>query len=585
MKNIITNLDLSLITQPKLDLFIKIEILNEEGSIVAVIQSNIIEGNFKIDSESDIRRTCSMTLKPDASKSIIIDPEGYIWLNKTAKIYIGVKNLRTRQYVWFTQGVYYFKDSSSTYDATTNTLSITACDNMVKLDGSKSGIIGGALNLSIPSYEIDEETGEITKYNIIRDAMISTLVQLGGIKEYMVDDFGEQNGIEQINSNWEQYRSENPLWNVIPYDLEFSAGSSVLSVITTLRDLYPNYEVFFDIDGVFIGQMIPNCDNDEIIFDNSFFQKILISENKTLDLTSVRNICEVWGDEIDIDYHIENTTYYSGVFSYHLDGYEKYKLNDKFSLFISEKNDSETYIKINDLDALPVYNMSTNTFISKGILEKNKTYCFKISRIIKNNEKIYIVYLLGQWQPHAITAIVDGKTNIDYTTSSGLKVKKYSEEYFKDKYNCNVISLTELPNSPFTVEKIGELLEVKEGGEYENITSDSLALERAEYENWKLNRLTDSITLKTIIVPFADVNVKCSYKCSDGEQIFNYVVKSIDHNFQEGTTTWTMYRHYPTLKTIMENKGTHKALSAYPHNILGLYSHDELSKFLEGGIY
>lgn len=586
MKDIITKSDLSLTTQPKLDLSLKIEIYSEDNNILSVIQSNIIEGSFNIDSESDIRRSCSITVKPDKNKSIVVDPDGYIWINKIAKIYIGIKNIRTKQYMWFSQGCYYFKDTSSTYDSTTNTLSISACDLMVKLDGTKNGNIGGSLDIIIPAYEEDETSGEVIKYNVIRDALVSVITELGGVKEYMIDDFGEQNGIEQINSNWQQYREENPLWNVIPYDLEFSAGTTVLSLATALRDLYTNYEIFFDVDGVFIGQMIPNCDNDDIVFNDSFFQKRLISESKTLDLTSVRNVIEVWGNVIDIDYYIENAVYENGVFSYVLEGYEKYKLNDKFSLFIPETNTKETYIRINDLEALPVYDESTNTFITKEKLEKNKIYSFKISKIVKDGNKIYIAYLLGQWQPHALTALIDGTLSTEnYTTSNGKVVKKYSEEYFKDKYNCDAVSLVEITNSPFSVEKIGEILEVKQGGEFENITSDSLALERAEYENWKTTRLTDSITIKTLITPFADVNIKCSYRSSDSQQVFNYIVKSISHSFDEGTTTWTMYRHYPSVKTILENKGTHKALSYYPHNILGLYAQEDLTNFWEGATY
>ena len=59
--------------------------------------------------------------------------------------------------------------------------------------------------------------------------------------------------LEETNPNYIQYREESkvPLkdgtldetWNALPYDQEFSAGTSIASMLISLRDLYPNYEV------------------------------------------------------------------------------------------------------------------------------------------------------------------------------------------------------------------------------------------------------------------------------------------------------------------------------------------------------
>ena len=100
------------------------------------------------------------------------------------------------------------------------------------------------MTTKIPAYEENGETGEVIKYNIIREAIVTVLRQLGGINNYMVDEVGEYKALPQNNDNWQQYRNENPLWNTIPYDLEFSSGCTVLSILEKLRDLYPNYEMF-----------------------------------------------------------------------------------------------------------------------------------------------------------------------------------------------------------------------------------------------------------------------------------------------------------------------------------------------------
>ena len=60
-------------------------------------------------------------------------------------------------------------------------------------------------------------------------------------------------------------------WNAIPYDQEFECGATVAEILTTLRDLYPNYEMYFDEEANFVCKMIPSCYEDDIIFDYNFF--------------------------------------------------------------------------------------------------------------------------------------------------------------------------------------------------------------------------------------------------------------------------------------------------------------------------
>lgn len=238
------------------------------------------------------------------------------------------------------------------------------------------------------------------------------------------------------------------------------------------------------------------------------------------------------------------------------------------------------------MDVIPVYDEVTGAFISKDVLQAEEIYVFKIKYLSQKKETHTVAYLQGQWQVQAMNVLVDGTENQEeYTLTSGKKVSKYSQEYFQDVYNCKTVSLTVIPDSPFTVQKLGEILDVKTGEEYSNIQSDSLALARAEYENWKNCRLTDAITIKTVIVPFADVNVKCAYQRSDMEYPQQYIMKSVSHNFSEGTTTWSMYRFYPLYQDTLDAIGTHKTLSEYKHGLLGKYTHDQLTNFVSGGIY
>ena len=99
-------------------------------------------------------------------------------------------------------------------------------------------------------------------------------------------------------------------------------------------------------------------------------------------------------------------------------------------------------------------------------------------------------------------------------------------------------------NSPFSINKIGYRLHVLSGGDYDNITTSTLAQERAEYENWLVSRLSDSITLETVIIPFLEVNQKIQYRKLSTGSIDSYIIKSLSYSFTEGTMTITMSKFY-----------------------------------------
>lgn len=582
----ITNDDLEVVNQKIWEPRIQIDVYDEDNKLLDSIQGGIISGSASINSESDIRRTFNIDVIPKKQFRVEVSKDGLIWINRTIKLQIGIYNRRTKRYNWYKQGSYVFTNTSATYDATNNQLSINCSDFMSKLDGTKNGQLG-ALTTVFPAYEENEETGEVIKYNIIREAVITVLKQLAHITDYNVDDIGEYKAMPQYNSDYEKYREENPLWNTIPYDLEFSAGCSILSILTTFRDLYPNYEMFFDENGTFVCQMIPSNYYDDISIPYEFIKKILISENTSIDLTTVRNICEVWGEVLDIDFYTEDCTLSGNSYVCNVESYdERYYNGDLVAIRVPATNPENCTLNINNLGDIIVYDENTEKPIEKQQLEANKVYVFKIKVKRENKEDIIKAYLLGQWQPHGMNVLVDGSTSTeDYITSDGRTVKKYSKEYFQDLYNCESVEFTIIPNSPFTVQKLGEILDVKTGGEYENITSDSLALARAEWENWKNCRLTDSISITTKFVPFADVNIKVSYRRSDLSQEHQYIVKSVSHDFNSFTTTWNLYRFYPLYADTLKEMGTHKVLSAYSHGVLSKYTHEQLMEFIDGGEY
>lgn len=597
MSYIVTQEDLTLVLQRSLEQKTKmrIEVLDNNQKIIGIIEG-IVSGSMSINGESDVRRTANFVVQPTCTEHIKLEQDSLLWLNKNIRLYIGLYNTRQKQYKYYLLGCYVYTDISSVYDATTNSLTINCADYMKKLDGTKNGQLG-SLTISYPAYEEDPETGEVIKNNIIRNAIIETLEKLAQITNYRIDDIGEYKGIPDYNDDWKKYREENETWDAIPFDQEFSAGCNVLSILITFRDLYPNYEMFFDMEAnTFICQLKPMCYEDDIYLDNSFLQKALISENTSVDMTTVRNICEVWGKVIEVDFYSEECNYKNNIYSATITGYEEdYRNGDVVALKLpstiddtakktsDDKDPILIKLNINKFGDIGIYNEANEQPIDSDKLKPNNIYAFKIKKRYVDGDYEVKAYLLGQWQVHAINVLTNGKKSGKFVTSSdGEEFELYSKEYFKKFYNCERVDFVIIEDSPFTIEKLGEILDVKIGNEYENITSDDLAADRAKWENWKNSRLTDNITITTALLPFLDVNKKISYKPSDSDKEYQYIISSISHDFTNYTSTITMYRFYPLYESIIKSAGTHEVLSDYTHGVLSKYTQEELGKILSG---
>lgn len=554
--------DLLLVLQRIIQISIKLEIY-KNNTYVNEIVGGLISGNSSIDANSDIRRTVSLTFLPNEKSRLVIEEEGFFWIDKNVKISLGITNVRTGEIVWYKQGTYVFTNASFTYDAVTNQLELSCSDYVSLLDGTKNGQLGQQTIL-IPAYKEDETTGEVIHYYTIRESLIYTVAQLGRIKDTKIDDIGEYLGMPQYNDNYQQYRDESrvpvkggdlePIWNTVPYDLEFSSGTNVLAIIKELVNLYPNYEFYMDIDNNFCCNMIPSADEDDAVLDETFMNKILISESTTVDLTQVKNVTEIWGQTIDTDYsNLQSVSFSGNTYSASISGYtDKYYNGDKIALRVPRTNPADAKININGFGAIDIYDENTDNPLAANILEANEIYVFKVKSKYLSAERKSVMraYFLGRYQVHALAALVDkesGELDDMYTTTSGTTVPRYSKEFFQDVYACEYVTLDVIPDSPFTCQKLGTILDVKSGEQFDNIESSSLALANARYELWKSARLTDSISLTTKLCPFMDVNQKIEYtpKEYDKKEKHQYIVKSLSHDWTAGTTTWELMRFYP----------------------------------------
>lgn len=101
------------------------------------------------------------------------------------------------------------------------------------------------------------------------------------------------------------------------------------------------------------------------------------------------------------------------------------------------------------------------------------------------------------------------------------------------------------PYSPFTVEKLGEIWEVKSSGEYVHIHTKELALDRAKYELYLSTSAQDTLSLNMILIPFLDVNRKISYRTKSTEQTSQYITKRLSFDIGSATMQAECIRFTP----------------------------------------
>ena len=189
------------------NLSINVYLLNSNMQIVNQLSGKVIAGNISIDANSDIRRTCNIDMVMKGAEFDI--EEGQIWLDKYVRIETGIENIVTGEIDWINQGVYLINNPVITYSGSESRLSFQGLDLMAKLTGLRNG------------YLTDLQT-QIAQGSSIRNSMISTLA-LAGFTNYIIED--------------------NPI--PTPYQINIDVSGTVFDILKELRDIVPNYEIFF----------------------------------------------------------------------------------------------------------------------------------------------------------------------------------------------------------------------------------------------------------------------------------------------------------------------------------------------------
>lgn len=255
----------------------KLFILDYDYTVLDEISGKTESVSLSVDAESDIRRTAniSMVLKDDSRQ---VNPSTFYWtvgnpywFNKYLQIYVAIQDISTQEYVWVNEGIYMVNAPSITYDAVTNNLSFEAVDLMSKMTGLRNGYLEG-MTYTIP--------------------VGSTIT--GALKTLLIEQ------------GFDKYIIFEPPYNYVPQDINIDIGGTAYDLLCELRDINANWEMFFDVDGVFHFQQIPSGkvitnpeDGEEgeptPVVDQSIWDKLNVSYTLDTSFEEVKNYIEVLG--------------------------------------------------------------------------------------------------------------------------------------------------------------------------------------------------------------------------------------------------------------------------------------------------
>lgn len=466
----ITQIQRDILYQSDWVMYSKIEILNRNFKVINYVEGNLLDDSFSIEADSDMRRTyqCSLCV---TDSSFILGENSWVWLDTYIRPYVGIQSVRTGEIVWTLMGT--FVSSEVSYDDSDEyTLDLDCGDLISIINGDRGGQMEG---LSITIEAGTDAYAAIVGY--LKEA---------GITKYIIEDIDFE----------------------IPYDLEFSAGSTIYEMISEIINLYAGYEMGFDVYGTFFIRKIPQRFEDNIVLDSKDIAPLLIGESRSTSLTEIYNHIQVWGQVIDTDRYVDSSTLSGAKYSITLEDVES--LDDinnfeKIAFKITATNPANAVISINGLENLTVVNDAGES-LPAGTLPANTDVVFKYRRKDKS------MYYLGQYQ------------------------------VFGEAWDDN-------PDSPFNKDNLGrELLMVCEGDDYEQIYSNDLAEQRARYEIYNHTVLSTSLNLDLICIPWLDVNQKISYTLQNETQEKQYIVKSISGSTASATMSISCVSFYPDYK-------------------------------------
>jgi len=279
-------------------------------------------------------------------------------------------------------------------------MTIEGLDLMAKLTGLRNGNLVGMEHI-------------IYQGSNVRTSIINTLAY-AGFTQYVVE--------------------ECPI--TVPNDIKIAVGGTVYDILKALIDILPQYQMYFDVNGVFHYELVPSGANEQIMIDDDIFGQVLEGYTVATDFENIKNEITVIGKTHDIS-NFGTATVDGSTYTLSIESVTSLTNNKKIG-FVVPSNVTDPYINL-------------NSFGSKALKNEDGTFAILDST---NTTKYYV----AKYQ-----------TTGDYWLFMGEVTPMATVEETN-------------PDSPFYINgTIGKIRKTFSGGEYDNIYMTKLAQIRADW--------------------------------------------------------------------------------------------------------
>ena len=267
------------------------------------------------------------------------------------------------------------------YDATSNSLSFEAVDLMSKMTGLRNGQLEG-MTYTIP--------------------VGSTIT--GAIKTLLIEQ------------GFDKYIVFDPPYNYVPQEINIDVGGTAYDLLCQLRDINSNWEMFFDVDGVFHFQQIPSgkviIDPESgeegeptPVVDQTVWDKLNVSYNLDTNFEDVKNYVEVLG-KVHEPQQYGTATIEGGLLDLKLANVKESYLNNEWIIgipVIATEGAIQPEALAEPITNIAIYDVLNRVIfeikLATPIIAANEYYCVKL--IFDNTECTSCEYL-GALQPRAV---------------------------------------------------------------------------------------------------------------------------------------------------------------------------------------
>ena len=365
----------------------KLFVLDYDYTVLDEISGKTESVSLSVDAESDIRRTANINiaLKDDSrqtnSNTFYWQVGNPYWFDKYIQIYVAIQDVQTQEFVWVNEGIYMVNSPSISYDATTNNLSFEAVDLMSKMTGLRNGQLEG-MTYTIP--------------------VGSTIT--GALKTLLVEQ------------GFDKYIIFDPPYDYVPQEIKIDIGGTAYDLLCELRDINANWEMFFDVDGVFHFQQIPSgkviVDPESgeegeptPVVDQTMWDKLNVSYDLDTNFEDVKNYIEVLG-KVHEPHEYGTVTINNATLNMKLTNVKASYLNNEWVIgipVIATEGATEpealatpiTQIVIQDIASTAI----TTLTLSTPIIAANEYYCVNL---VFDDTGLESAEYLGALQPRAI---------------------------------------------------------------------------------------------------------------------------------------------------------------------------------------